>query len=79
MIQPFNSLPTLELNGRKQGMVTKIYSAKRAMPAWLRATGIKKTRGSESVRKAGLSVDNSLRSDNSTESPKRRIQNLKFY
>ena len=37
----------------------KIYSAMRTMPVWFRATEIKKTKDSESVRKAGLSVDNS--------------------
>ena len=57
--QPFNLLTLLGSNGRKQGTTMKIYSAMRTMPVWFRATEIKKTRGSESVRKAGLSVDNS--------------------
>ena len=59
IIQPFNSLTLPCLNRRKQGTITKIYSAMRTMPVWFRATEIKKTKGSESVRKAGLSVDNS--------------------
>ena len=79
MIQPFHSLPPPEQNRRKQGTITKIYSGMRTMAVWFRATEIKKTRGSESVRKAGISMDNSLRSDNSMEIPKGRIQNLKFY
>ncbi|HJA99829.1 MAG TPA: hypothetical protein H9780_01515, partial [Candidatus Mediterraneibacter merdavium] len=57
--QPFNSLTSPCLNRRKQGTITNIYSAMRTMPVWFRATGIKKTKGSESARKAGLSVDNS--------------------
>ena len=54
-IQPFNLLTPLGSNGRKQGTITKIYSGMRTMPGGFRATEIKKTKGSESVRKAGLS------------------------
>ena len=79
IVQPFNSgTPSSQTDENREWLRKSILRGRRYR-AGSGLQGINKTRGSESVQKAGLSVDNSLRSNNSTESPKGRIQNLKFY